>query len=677
MLLNKFINKRYYSSLNSDKLVLGIDLGTTNSLASHIPKSLANAKTHAPTILTTTKTPSIVGFAKKNNLEGISTDLTNDKHLFNQLKENLSVFIGDQAQNQYRLNPENTFKAMKRIIGTFNENDEIFESYKNQYSNNVSLNNSVYFTLFKDSKLKVNAEIIAGFILSEIKAKALQELNMENAKVDAVITVPAYFNNLQRKATLNAADLADINCLRIINEPTAAALSFGVLKEQNKDGVYAVYDLGGGTFDISILELDGAVFEVRGTSGDLKLGGEDLDYLIRDYVLDKFLQLNDNINKNDVLNNMSFMNELLNHSEKCKIELSHKTTSEINIPFAFKNSHGDYIHFKMEIKESEIDKLAEPLVKKTIKIFKKCLKDAKIDKQSLQQILLVGGMTRMPYIRKQIIKNFISDNNSEIDFDNKLNYKINPDDSVCLGASIQAGLLTGEIKDVLLLDVNPLTLGMETYGGLMSPMLQKNCNVPIEYKEQFTTGIDNQQIVKINIYQGESKLCRDNVKLGEFVLSGIPQLPKGVPKIEVSYKLDSNGILNVTARELLTNLECNLELITTAPIENNYKKQVNSDVDVNELSWVFENLGLWQLSFKELDLQFRQYTGTVHFSENIANEFNDLKAKFAAWETMKEDSSKDHEMVEFFAKKGGMNRLKARINKLQTDFMSELKGNKV
>jgi len=169
------------------------------------------------------------------------------------LKENLSVFIGDQAQNQYRLNPENTFKAMKRIIGTFNENDEIFESYKNQYSNNVSLNNSVYFTLFKDSKLKVNAEIIAGFILSEIKAKALQELNMENAKVDAVITVPAYFNNLQRKATLNAADLADINCLRIINEPTAAALSFGVLKEQNKDGVYAVYDLGGGTFDISIL----------------------------------------------------------------------------------------------------------------------------------------------------------------------------------------------------------------------------------------------------------------------------------------------------------------------------------------------------------------------------------------------------------------------------------------
>lgn len=675
MLFSKLIGKKQYGSLNSKKLVLGIDLGTTNSLASHIPKSLSNTKT--PTILTTTKTPSIVGFSKKKSLEGLNPDLSNDKLLFNQLKQNLSVYVGKQAQNQYRLNSENTFKAMKRIIGTFNENDEIFESYKNQYSNNVSINNSVYFNLFKDDKLKVNAEIIAGFILNEIKTKALDELNMEGAEVDAVITVPAYFNNLQRKATLNAAELAEINCLRIINEPTAAALSFGVLKEQNKDGIYAVYDLGGGTFDISILELDGAVFEVRGTSGDLKLGGEDLDYLMRDYVLDKFLQQHDNIDKQEVIKNMSFMNELLNHCEKSKIELSHKTISEINIPFAFKNTKGEHVHFKMNIEEPEIDKLAEPLVKKTLKIFKKCLKDAKIDKQSLQQILLVGGMTRMPYIRKQIIKNFISETNSEIDIDNKLNYKINPDDSVCLGASIQAGLLTGEIKDVLLLDVNPLTLGMETYGGLMSPMLKKNCNVPIEYKEQFTTGIDNQQIVKINIYQGESKLCRDNVKLGEFVLSGIPQLPKGVPKIEVSYKLDSNGILNVTAKELLTNLECNLELITTAPIESNYKKKATSEVNMTDLSWVFENLGLWQLSFKELDLQFRQYVDTIEFSESIKDEFNDLKSKLSKWESMKEDSSKDAEMVEYFVKEGGMNALKARINKLQTDFMAELKGKKV
>lgn len=670
MLFSRFVNKRY-NSLNAKKIVLGIDLGTTNSLASHIPKALDN--NHTPVILNSTKTPSIVGFAKRDNDLSDIPNSSDDKQIFDLLKKNLNVFVGEKAQNQYRLNPENTFKAMKRIIGTFSENDEIFESYKNQYSSNVAINNSIYFNLL-NSNLKVNAEIIAGFILSDIKNKAMQEIGSDG-EVDAVITVPAYFNNLQRKATLNAANLANINCLRIINEPTAAALSFGVLK-QNKDGVYAVYDLGGGTFDISILELDGAVFEVRGTAGDLKLGGEDLDYLIRDYVLDKFLSNNRNINREDVLKNNSFMNELLNHCEKLKIELSNTSTSQINIPFAFKNVLGDFVHFKIEVQESEVDKLAEPLVKKTIKIFKKCLKDAKIDKQSLQQILLVGGMTRMPYIRKQIIKNFIAEDNSENDIDYRLNFKINPDDSVCLGASIQAGLLTGEIKDVLLLDVNPLTLGMETYGGLMSPMLKKNCNVPMEYKEQFTTGIDNQQIVKINIYQGESKLCRDNVKLGEFVLSGIPQLPKGVPKIEVSFKLDSNGILNVTARELLTNLECNLELITTAPIENQYKQAATS-VDPNDLSWVFENLGLWQLSFKELDLMYRKYVDSIHFSEGVISEFTDLRGKFNQWDAMKEDSSKDAEMVEYFAKQGGMNELKARINKLQTDLMSELKGKKV
>ncbi|KAL6940991.1 hypothetical protein ACO0OL_000107 [Hanseniaspora opuntiae] len=670
MLFSRFVNKRY-NSLNAKRIVLGIDLGTTNSLASHIPKALDN--THTPVILNSTKTPSIVGFAKRDNDLSDMPNSSDDKQIFDLLKKNLNVFVGEKAQNQYRLNPENTFKAMKRIIGTFSENDEIFESYKNQYSSNVAINNSIYFNLL-NSNLKVNAEIIAGFILSDIKNKAMQEIGSDG-EVDAVITVPAYFNNLQRKATLNAANLANINCLRIINEPTAAALSFGVLK-QNKDGVYAVYDLGGGTFDISILELDGAVFEVRGTAGDLKLGGEDLDYLIRDYVLDKFLSNNSNINREDVLKNNSFMNELLNHCEKLKIELSTTSTSQINIPFAFKNVLGDFVHFKIEVQEPEVDKLAEPLVKKTIKIFKKCLKDAKIDKQSLQQILLVGGMTRMPYIRKQIIKNFIAEDNSENDIDNRLNFKINPDDSVCLGASIQAGLLTGEIKDVLLLDVNPLTLGMETYGGLMSPMLKKNCNVPMEYKEQFTTGIDNQQIVKINIYQGESKLCRDNVKLGEFVLSGIPQLPKGVPKIEVSFKLDSNGILNVTARELLTNLECNLELITTAPIENQ-SKQAATSVDPNDLSWVFENLGLWQLSFKELDLMYRKYVDSIHFSEGVISEFTDLRGKFNQWDAMKEDSSKDAEMVEYFAKQGGMNELKARINKLQTDLMSGLKGKKV
>lgn len=670
MLFSRIINKRY-NSLNAKKIVLGIDLGTTNSLASHIPKTMDN--THTPVILNSTKTPSIVGFAKKGRDLSEIPKSSDDKHIFQLLNENLNVFVGEKAQNQYRLNPENTFKAMKRIIGTFSDNDEIFESYKNQYSSNVGINNSVYFNLL-NSNLKVNAEIIAGFILADIKNKAMQEIGSVG-DVDAVITVPAYFNNLQRKATLNAATLANINCLRIINEPTAAALSFGVLK-QNKDGVYAVYDLGGGTFDISILELDGAVFEVRGTAGDLKLGGEDLDYLIRDYVLDKFLGNNSNINREDVLKDSSFMNELLNHCEKLKIELSTTPTSQINIPFAFKDVRGDFVHFKIEVQEAEVDKLAEPLVKKTIKIFKKCLKDANIDKQSLQQILLVGGMTRMPYIRKQIIKNFIAEDNSVSDIDNKLNFKINPDDSVCLGASIQAGLLTGEIKDVLLLDVNPLTLGMETYGGLMSPMLKKNCNVPMEYKEQFTTGIDNQQIVKINIYQGESKLCRDNVKLGEFVLSGIPQLPKGVPKIEVSFKLDSNGILNVTARELLTNLECNLELITTAPIENQ-SKQSSGRVDPNDLSWVFENLGLWQLSFKELDLMYRKYVDSIHFSEGITAEFTDLRGKFNQWDAMKEDSSKDAEMVEYFVTQGGMNELKARINKLQTDLKSELKGKKV
>ncbi|OBA28279.1 HSP70-domain-containing protein, partial [Hanseniaspora valbyensis NRRL Y-1626] len=518
------------------KLTLGIDLGTTNTLASYIPKG---SKT--PVILNQTKIPSVVAYLQKS----FNNDSTNG--------DRNNILVGEKAINQSRVNSQNTFKAMKRIIGTTDPHGDAFKGFINQYTHHLNIKDTVKFDV--GSGKEITAVDVAGQVLSEVRIQALNELEInESSKeknksfdVDAVITVPAYFNNLQRKATLKAATLAKINCLRIINEPTAAALSFGVLQQKdNRDGIFAVYDLGGGTFDISILELDGSVFEVRATSGDLQLGGEDLDYLLRTYVIDKFAKGNESLKK-DMVSDENFMNELLKNCETCKIELSRVSSTTIAIPFAFKNSEtGDMVNFKINIEEPELDKLAEPMVKKSLKIFRKCLKDAKIDKKDIKQILLVGGMTRMPFIRNSLSETFAKDSSSSSTI---VNSTINPDDSVCLGASIQAGLLKGEIKDVLLLDVNPLSLGMETYGGVMSKMLVKNCNVPIEVKEQFTTGIDNQQIVKIVIYQGESNLCRDNVKLGELLLSGIPQLPKGVPKIEVSFKLDSNGILNVSAKE--------------------------------------------------------------------------------------------------------------------------------
>lgn len=670
--------KRYYSTMK--KLTLGIDLGTTNTLASYIPKG---SKT--PVILNQTKIPSVVAYLQKS----FKNDSTN--------ADRNNILVGEKAINQSRVNSQNTFKAMKRIIGTTDPHGDAFKGFINQYTHHLNIKDTVKFDVGYGKE--ITAVDVASQVLSEVRIQALNELGInqsskeeenntntnnsnntdnhgegeESFDVDAVITVPAYFNNLQRKATLKAATLAKINCLRIINEPTAAALSFGVLQQKdNRDGIFAVYDLGGGTFDISILELDGSVFEVRATSGDLQLGGEDLDYLLRTYVIDKFAKGNESLKK-DMISDENFMNELLKNCETCKIELSRVSSTTIAIPFAFKNSEtGDMVNFKINVEEPELDKLAEPMVKKSLKIFRKCLKDAKIDKKDIKQILLVGGMTRMPFIRNSLSETFAKDSSSSSTI---VNSTINPDDSVCLGASIQAGLLKGEIKDVLLLDVNPLSLGMETYGGVMSKMLVKNCNVPIEVKEQFTTGIDNQQIVKIVIYQGESNLCRDNVKLGELLLSGIPQLPKGVPKIEVSFKLDSNGILNVSAKELLTGLECELELITTAPIETKANDSHNSNVDPNDLKWVFENLGLWQLSFKEIELQMRQYFKYV--DESLVEEFEKLKNDFEMWEEYKNDSDKDEYMVNYFIKEKGMDSLKKKVNKLQNDFMEQLKGKKL
>lgn len=666
--------KRYYSSMTT--LSLGIDLGTTNTLASYIP---SGSKT--PKILSQTKIPSVVSYVHdKSNLSSNFSKLENERR----------VTVGTKAINLSRLNPQNTFKATKRIIGTSNPHAEAFLAFLNQYPYHSHIENTIKFDI--EENKEIGAVEVAGEILNEVRIQALSELglkntikktknstqeetrsvseNLENSvNIEAVITVPAYFNNLQRQATLKAASLAHINCLRIINEPTAAALSFGVLQQQkNRDGIFAVYDLGGGTFDVSILELDGSVFEVRGTSGDLQLGGEDLDYLLRDFAIKKFSN-GDRILKKDMISNENFMNELLKSCENCKIELSRQSSTFIAIPFAFRNSKtGEMVNFKINVEESELDTLAEPMVKKTLKLFKRCLKEAKVDKNDIKQVLLVGGMTRMPYIRNLLSENFA--NNSFT----LLNSSINPDDSVCLGASIQAGLLKGEIKDVLLLDVNPLTLGMETYGGIMSPMLAKNCSVPIEVKEQFSTGIDNQQIVKIVVYQGESNLCRDNVKLGEFLLSGIPQLPKGVPKIEVAFKLDSNGILNVSAKEVLTGLVCELELVTTAPIEKELDEN-KSNVDASELKWVFENLGLWKLSFMEVELQMRQYSNYV--DESLVGQVEDLKKQFGLWEEYKNDSIKDEYMINYFVKENGMDLLKKKVNKLQNDFMEQLKGKKL
>lgn len=488
--------------------VLGIDLGTTNSCMSIVegskPKVIPNAEG-------ANTTPSVVAFTDKGE-----------------------ILVGQAAKRQAVTNPKRTVFSVKRLIGRKYESKEVSQA-KSRLPYEITRGSN------NDCKVKIDGK---EYTPQEISAKILQKLKSDaeaylGEKItDAVITVPAYFDDSQRKATKDAGKIAGLNVLRIINEPTASALAFGLDRE--KEGKIAVYDLGGGTFDISILEIGDGVFEVKSTNGNTFLGGDDFDRELINYMADEFKKEN----SVDLRNDPMALQRLKEAAEKAKIELSSALETEINLPFITADASGPK-HLVMKLTRAKFEQLVEPLVEKTLEPCKLALKDAGLSKSDIDHVILVGGMTRMPKIR-ETVKEF---------FGKEARKDVNPDEAVALGAAIQGGVLKGDVKDVLLLDVTPLSLGIETLGGVMTKIIPRNTTIPTRKSQVFTTADDNQSAVTIHVLQGEREMAKDNKTLGNFELVGIPPAPRGVPQIEVTFDIDANGILNVTAKDKATGKE--------------------------------------------------------------------------------------------------------------------------
>ncbi|CCH62929.1 hypothetical protein TBLA_0I02730 [Henningerozyma blattae CBS 6284] len=525
--------------LNSSK-VIGIDLGTTNSAVAYIannsPQIISNH-------LGKRTTPSIVAFDKDSN-----------------------VLIGEIAKRQALVNPDYTFFATKRLIGKSFQSKEIQKDIKNLPYTILPSNTGGIELAINDGSCKSPNEI-ASHILKYLKSTASDYLNEDISK--AVITVPAYFNDSQRQATKDAGNLAGLQVIRVLNEPTAAALSFGFheISKKKNSGLIAVYDLGGGTFDISILDIENGVFEVKATNGDTHLGGEDFDNIIVNYLLDEFIKLNPTFTKPQLLQNRELIQRIKDASERAKIELSHISETQVELPFIIDNKH-----LKISLTESQLDEMTLHLINKTLISVEKAMQDADIEYQDIDDILLVGGMTRMPKIRSILSKTF----------NKKVNTSINPDETVALGAAIQGGILSGEIKNVLLLDVTPLTLGIETYGGAFSPLIPRNTTVPVKKTEVFSTGIDGQTSVDIRVFQGERGLVRDNKLIGDFKLTGVEPMAKGKPQIFVTFDIDADGILNVSASEKSSGTKKSVTVVANSGLSKDEIDQIIDDANKNK-----------------------------------------------------------------------------------------------
>ncbi|CCF56050.1 hypothetical protein KAFR_0A06150 [Kazachstania africana CBS 2517] len=531
--------------------VIGIDLGTTNSAVAYIRDTLKsnNGLSASSAVIIENDqghrtTPSIVS---------IALDPTTGKE---------KTYVGLQAKRQQIINLENTFFATKRLIGRkFNEKEVQRDIKIMPYKIVQDEKSGNAMVMTTDNKRRTPSEI-SSIILRYLKNTATEYLN-EDVKY-AVVTVPAYFNDAQRQATKDAGRMAGLKVLRVVNEPTAAALSFGLKNsEQYKEngGLIAVYDLGGGTFDISILDIENGIFEVKSTNGDTHLGGEDFDNVIINHLLDCFINENQTVDKNALVKDRNVMQRLREASEKIKIELSHVSESTVEIPFFY-----DGYHLNVTLKEKELDELTMHLIERTIEPVKKAIRDADIETCDIDEVIMVGGMTRMPKIRS-VIEHF---------FGKKPNVTVNPDETVALGAAIQGGILSGEIKNVLLLDVTPLTLGIETFGGAFSPLLPRNTTIPVKKTEIFSTGVDGQTGVDIKVYQGERGLVRDNKLIGDFSLKGITPMPKGQPQILVTFDVDADGIINVSASERSSGKEQSITVIANSGLT---EEEVNKLVE--------------------------------------------------------------------------------------------------
>ncbi|MGJ4930927.1 molecular chaperone DnaK [Bradyrhizobium sp. HKCCYLS2038] len=514
--------------------VIGIDLGTTNSCVAVMDGKTSKVIENAEGMRTT---PSIVAFSDDGER-----------------------LVGQPAKRQAVTNPERTFFAVKRLIGR-RYDDPMVEKDKKLVPYKIVKGGNGDAWVEADGK-SYSPSQVSAFILQKMKETAEAHLGQ---KVDqAVITVPAYFNDAQRQATKDAGKIAGLEVLRIINEPTAAALAYGL--DKTKAGTIAVYDLGGGTFDVSILEIGDGVFEVKSTNGDTFLGGEDFDMRLVSYLADEF-QKEQGINlRNDKL----ALQRLKEAAEKAKIELSSTTQTEINLPFITADQSGPK-HLTMKLTRAKFEALVADLVEKTIEPCRKALKDAGLTAGEIGEVVLVGGMTRMPKIQ-EMVKQF---------FGKEPHKGVNPDEVVAIGAAIQAGVLQGDVKDVLLLDVTPLSLGIETLGGVFTRIIDRNTTIPTKKSQVFSTAEDNQNAVTIRVFQGEREMAADNKMLGQFDLMGIPPSPRGMPQIEVTFDIDANGIVNVSAKDKATGKEQQIRIQASGGLSEADIDKMVKDAEAN------------------------------------------------------------------------------------------------